>query len=88
MGLVDDACCVSVSYAVFGPDCPDCDRCGSPIRCDDLGVFVQHGACGHCSGYCESCGLFMCMLSDAEDGGHLAGEFVEWLFARRTAAMN
>lgn len=77
------ACSVVVSFAVFGRGCPPCDRCGAPTVEDSFGIVVEHSSCGHESGYCKSCGLFQCMLSDVECGDDFATEFVAWLSARR-----
>ena len=80
-------CGIRVSFAIFDEGCPPCGRCGGPIPGGSYGLLVEDKSCGHAWGYCESCGMFQCMLSDAEMGDDMAAEFVAWLAARR-AEMN
>lgn len=82
---VEDVCSVRVSFAVFAAGSEAaCDRCGERFAtAGGLGVVAQHSGCGHVQFYCESCGMFQCVLSDAEYGDDLASEFLAWVIARR-----
>lgn len=76
-----------VGFVVFEGGCPPCTRCGASLPAGSLGAVVLHVECEHMSGFCERCALFNCVVSDAEDGEHMADDFLAWCVARR-AEMN